>query len=309
MKTSLLLKALHPLNLQEPYLSRSNFTVKMISKSGFNYLKMAFGVNNRTKNTMDTIIQLNQDNIGTEHICCAFSDKKCKESYELKKQWLTKEFDQGYKFYRLDARAKVFIEYCDAEKAWVPIEAPNYIFIGCMWVSGKYKGHGYAKALLQKAEDEARENGKDGLVTIVGTKKFHFMNDTKWLLRQGFEEVERLPYGFSLLAKKTNKTAQQPHFKKSVESGTCANKDGLTVYFTNRCPFSEYHVTNSLVETVNNRALNLEVIKFETREEAQNSPTPATIFSLFYNGQFITTDISVCMDSRFDKILEKALKK
>ena len=30
-------------------------------------------------------ITLTKENIGKEHICCAFSDKKCKESYELKK--------------------------------------------------------------------------------------------------------------------------------------------------------------------------------------------------------------------------------
>ncbi len=109
--------------------------------------------------------------------------------------------------------------------------------------------------------------------------------------------------------KKFNNEAKQAKFKKSVKSGECQNKDGVTVYFSNRCPFSEYHVTNSLVETVKNRNLNLEVVKFESLEEAQNSPTPATIFSLFYNGKFVTTDISACMDSRFDKIIEKAIGK
>lgn len=258
---------------------------------------------------MEAIIQLNKKNIKKEHICCAISDKKYKESYELKKQWLSKEFENGYKFYRLDARAKVFIEYCDAEKAWVPITAPNHIFIGCLWVAGRYKGNGYAKALLQKAIDEAKERRKNGLVTIVGTKKIHFMSDTKWFLKQGFEEVERLPYGFSLLVKNFNKKIKQPAFKKTVETGECENKVGLTAYFTNRCPFSEYHVTNSLIEVVKNRNLNLKVIKLATMEEAQNAPTPATIFSLFYNGKFITTDISVCMDGRFDKIIEKTMRK
>lgn len=257
---------------------------------------------------METIIQLNRDNIEKEHICCAISDKKCKESYALKKQWLSNEFDNGYKFYRINARAKVFIEYCDAEKAWVPITAPNHLFIGCLWVAGKYKGNGYAKALLQKAIDEAKKRGKDGLVTIVGTKKFHFMSDTKWLLKQGFKEVEKLPYGFSLLVKKLNQQIENPTFNKTVATGACKNKDGVTAYFSNRCPFSEYHVTNSLKEVVKKRNLNLELVKFETMEEAQKSPTPATIFSLYYNGTFITTDISVCMDSRFDKIIEKETK-
>ena len=40
-------------------------------------------------------------------------------------------------------------------------------------------------------------------------------------------------------------------------------------------------------------------------EQAQSAPTPATIFSLFYNGKFVTTDLSACMDSRFDRLVEK----
>ena len=48
----------------------------------------------------------------------------------------------------------------------------------------------------------------------------------------------------------------------------------------------------------------LKVIKLETREQAQNSPTPATIFSLFYNGKFVTTDLSICTESKFTKLLK-----
>lgn len=62
-------------------------------------------------------ITLTKENIAGEHICCAFSDKKCKDSYELKKEWLKKEFANGYVFRRIDERAKVFIEYVPAEKA------------------------------------------------------------------------------------------------------------------------------------------------------------------------------------------------
>jgi hypothetical protein len=54
-------------------------------------------------------ITLTKENIEKEHICCAFSDKKCKDSYELKKTWLKNEFENGYVFRRLDERAKVFM--------------------------------------------------------------------------------------------------------------------------------------------------------------------------------------------------------
>ncbi|AOT70373.1 GNAT family N-acetyltransferase [Geosporobacter ferrireducens] len=250
-------------------------------------------------------ITLNKSNIDSEHICCAFSDKKCSEGYELKKKWLRRAFDNGYIFRKLDERAKVFIEYGPAEKAWVPVAAPNYIMVNCFWVSGKYKENGHGKALLQQAMDDAAAQGKDGLVTVVGTQKYHFMSDGKWLLRQGFEICESIPSGFSLLVKNMNRKGISPVFNESVKTGECPEKNGYVVYYSNRCPYSEYHVKNSLVETAAKRGLSLKIIKLESMEQAQSAPSPATIFSLFHEGKFVTTDISVCMDSRFDKIMGK----
>lgn len=250
-------------------------------------------------------ITLTKENLAKEHICCAFSDKKCRESYELKKEWLRKELDNGYVFRRLDERAKVFIEYGSAERAWIPVDAPGYLMINCFWVSGQYKGKGHGKALLQSALDDARTQGKAGLVTMVGTSKLPFMSDTKWLLRQGFEVVEKLPYGFSLLALKIDKEAPAPSFKACVQSGECEEKEGLVVYYTNRCPFTEYNVTGSLFCVAQSKGIPLKIVKLETMEQAQAAPSPATIFSLFFNGKFVTTDLSVCTESRFDKILKR----
>lgn len=250
-------------------------------------------------------LTLTKENIGSEHICCAISDKKCAGSYELKKRWLLRAFDDGYVFRRIDERGKVFIEYGPAEKAWIPVTAPNYMMIGCFWVSGKYKGKGHGKTLIQELVETAKNQGKDGLVTVVGAKKFHFMSDTKWLLGQGFEVCESISSGFSLIAMDFNKSSKPPFFNDSVRSGECPEKNGIAVYYSNRCPFSEYHVTESLVETAAKRNISLKVIKLETMEQAQSSPSPATIFSLFLDSKFVTTDISVCMDSRFDKIIGK----
>ena len=227
---------------------------------------------------MENFITLNKSTIDKEHICCAISDKKCKDSYELKKDWLKREFDNGYVFRRIDARAKVFMEYGPAEKGWCPVNAPNYLLINCFWVSGQYKGQGYGKELLKLATEDAIAQGKDGLVTVVGT---------------------------SLLVRKINQKARIPSFNESVKSGQCEDKNGLVVYYSNRCPFSEYHVTTSLQETASKRNLSLNVIKIDSMEKAQSAPTPATIFSLFYNGKFVTTDLSVCMDSRFDKVVKR----
>mgnify|MGYP006277305759 CR=1 FL=1 len=107
---------------------------------------------------------------------------------------------------------------------------------------------------------------------------------------------------------KLDKSAVNPKFNESVRSGECPDKKGIVVYYSNRCPFAEFHAKESLVETAENRNLQLKVIKLKTMEEAQNAPSPATIFSLFLDGKFMTTDLSICMDSRFDKVIEKLKK-
>lgn len=140
-------------------------------------------------------------------------------------------------------------------------------------------------------------------MTVVGTRKFHFMSDPKWLIRQGFVEAEKTSSGFSLLVKKIKPDAPDPAFNACVLSGECPIKNGLVVYYSNRCPFAEFHAKNSLLEAAEKREIPVTLIKLETVEQAQSAPSPATIFSLFYNGKFVTTNISACMDGRLDKAL------
>jgi len=249
------------------------------------------------------ILKLSPENINNEHICCAISDKKCQEGYQLKKDWLKLAMENGYVFRRLDARAKVFIEYGPAENAWQPVEASNYLMVNCFWVSGKYKQQGYGKQLLNQAIDDAHAQGKNGLVTVVGHKKYHFMSDGKWLLQQGFEKMQSTSAGFELLALKLKNDAPDPCFTESVINSVIDCPEDIVVYYSNRCPFTDFHVNQSLVEATQKRGLTLKIHHLKTMEQAQQAPTPATIFSLFHKKQFVTTDISACMDSRFDKFI------
>lgn len=247
-------------------------------------------------------ININKENIADEHICCAFSDKKCSEGYAQKKEWLTRESDNGYVFRRLDARAKVFIEYGPAEKGWVPVDAPGYLLVNCFWVSGQYKGKGYAKALLQTALDDAAGQGRSGLVTVAGIPKMHYMSDPKWLVRQGFEVVQTLGSGIALLVLKTKEDAPAPSFKPSVTERI--DEKGLVAYYSDRCPFTDLYVNRVLPETAAKRGMTFKSVKIETMEQAQAAPTAATIFTLFKDGRFLTSDLSVSTDSRFDKIVK-----
>ena len=46
--------------------------------------------------------------------------------------------------------------------------------------------------MLQSVIEDAKKQQKNGLVTVVGTKKNHFMSDTKWLLKHGFEKIGQI---------------------------------------------------------------------------------------------------------------------
>ena len=255
-----------------------------------------------------TYVTLTPETLPDSHICCAISDKKCATGYAEKKDWLAAQYAAGWRFRRLDVRGKVFVEYGPAETAFMPITAPGWMALGCFWVSGQYKGHGHAKTLIADAENEARAAGHAGLVTVAGRKKMHFMSDGKWLLRQGFEEVDALDSGFVLLARGIDGAppAQAPRFAESARSGAGPAEKGVTVYYSARCPFTDFHVGTELAETCRKRDLPLTIHKLDTLKAAQSAPSPATVFSLFLDGKFVTTDLSACMDTRFDRVVGAA---
>jgi hypothetical protein len=226
----------------------------------------------------------------------------------MKKAWLSGQFESGYVFEMLDERAKVFIEYGPVESSWVPVDADDYMMLGCFWVSGKYKASGHGKNLLASAIKEAKDQNKKGLLALVGKKKFHFMSDGKWLIRQGFEVVDENESGFQLLAYSLTPSENPPRFKSSVKTGLIEGEEDLVVYYSSKCPFTDHHVKVSLKETMEKRKISYRIHYIDSKDKAMACPSPNTIFSVFYKNKFLTTDLSICMDSRFDKALDRYLK-
>ncbi len=247
---------------------------------------------------MDFVV-LNKDNIADEHICCAFSDKKCSEGYAAKKHWLSERFKEGYIFRKLDARGKVFMEYCPAEFAWNPVDAKGYIMINCFWVSGKYKKSGYGRQLYELCENDSKS--KNGIVVITGKKKMPFLSDKKFFEKMGFELCDSAPPYFELWCRKFNSKAPEPKFRDSVRDAECDNKNGFTAYYSNACPFTEYYVKTELARVCDERNFNLKIIKIDTMEQAQKHVVPFTIFSLFLDGKFLTHQI--LSEKMFDKLV------
>ncbi|OLQ53675.1 GNAT family N-acetyltransferase [Bacillus licheniformis] len=81
-------------------------------------------------------IEITKDNIEDNHICCALGAKQYENAINQKKRWLKARMDKGLVFYRLNERAKVFIEYLPADEVWVLDEAgPYFQLMALTWNS------------------------------------------------------------------------------------------------------------------------------------------------------------------------------
>ncbi|WP_080839462.1 N-acetyltransferase [Cohnella massiliensis] len=247
-------------------------------------------------------IRMTSDQIETEHICCALGTKSYERAVAEKKQWLKDRMDEGLVFYRLDERAKVFIEYMPAEKAWVPICAPNFMYVHCLWVSGRHQNNGYAKQLLDYCKNDAIERGMDGIVHIVSNKKLPFLSDKTFFEHMGFEAVDRAEPYFQLMALRWNERAVVPTFNKRARLST--DDEGISVYYTAQCPFA-VGVLEELSKVAAARNVPFQAHRMTKREEAQNGPTIWTTFGLFYDGKFVTHEI--VSPNKFDRMLTRLI--
>ena len=98
-----------------------------------------------------------------------------------------------------------------------------------------------------------------------------------------------------------NPNAPAPKFKESAKSGECTNKNGIVVYYSNCCPFTEFYTNFELRRYANKKGVPLEIIKISSKEQVDKLPIPWVINSVFYNGQLVT------LEMKAEKALEKVI--
>lgn len=245
-------------------------------------------------------IRITKENIDKEHICCAMSNNQS----TAKKEWLKERFDEGLVFYRSEERGKCFIEYILAENAWLPIDAPNYIHINCMWIAGSMKGQGYSNDLLDECIKDAKAQNRDGICILSSLKKKEFLSDPKYMAYKGFQVADEAVNGITLMYLPLKNNAKVPKFKDCAKLGIIDEK-GYVIYYTDQCPFTYYWVPR-VVEVAKQNGIKIKTIHIKDKETAQNMPAPVTTYALFHNGQFITQGIQ--SDKKFLKLAGVAVK-
>jgi GNAT superfamily N-acetyltransferase len=254
----------------------------------------------RTMTTPLDIIDVNAENLAAESVCCGFSDKKHRQGVQDKEAWLRARFAEGLTYKKLNVRCKVFIEYIPAEYAWAPVEAPNYLFIHCLWVSGKYKGQGWSRKLLAACEQDAVADGKHGLAVISTQKKKPFTVEKKFFLHHGFEVCDCAPPYFELLVKRCQPDAPLPVFRDSARQAACDQKNGFVFMYSDQCPYLDYWV-EQMIGFAGQRSIPASKLRLTTRDQARNMPSAYPLFSMFYNGQFITHEMMP--EKKFDALI------
>ena len=232
-------------------------------------------------------IHVTADNLEKEHICCAISNNKDIQ-VSSKKAWLADRFAEGLVFLKSAERGKCFIEYIPAEYAWNPIDAPDYMYIDCLWVSGSFKGHGYSNDLLNACISDSKAKGKAGLCILSSAKKKPFLADPKYLKHKGFELCDEADNGIQLYAQPFSKDAPAPRFKECARHPK-TEEAGYVLYYTSQCPFNAKYVP-IVEETARQNGIPFHAIHITTREEAGNAPTPVTTYALFHDGVYVTNE-------------------
>ena len=245
-------------------------------------------------------IRVTKENIESEHICCAISNNKDIQ-VASKKAWLSERFDDGLVFLKSTERGKGFIEYIPAENAWNPLIAEGYMYIDCLWVSGSLKGHGYSNDLLNACIEDSKSKGKKGLCILSSAKKKPFLADPKFLKYKGFSVCDEADNGVQLWYLPFADDAEPPRFRDCAKHPHI-DETGYVLYYTSQCPFNAKYVP-ILEQTAKELGVPFKAIHIETKEAAQNAPTPITAYALFYNGEYLTNE--QMNDKKFIKLISK----
>lgn len=233
-------------------------------------------------------INLTNENIDNEHLCCIIRSKKPHKGITAKRQWLSERLNEGHVFRKLNAaKATVFIEYAPLETAWVPITGDNYYYLYCLWVSGSYKGTGYGKLLLEYCLADAKEKGKSGICMLGAKKQKSFLSDQSFVKKYGFEVVDTTDNGYELLALSFDGT--MPKFAQNVKTREIENKE-LTIYYDMQCPFVSQTI-DRIKQYCEDHDVPVCLIHVDTLQKAKELPCVFNNWGVFYKGKFETVNL------------------
>ena len=236
---------------------------------------------------MEEFINLTNENIDSEHLCCIIRSKKPHPGVEAKRRWLKERIGEGHIFRKLNQKGCCFIEYAPLETAWVPVTGDNFYYIYCLWVTGEFKGKGYGKALLDYCISQAKANGKSGVCMLGAKRQKNWLSNQAFAEKYGFMTVDETESGYRLLALSFD--GSKPHFNESAKKERIDN-NGLTVYYDMQCPYILQKI-DEIKDYCESNEIPLKLEQVDTLKKAKELPCVFNNFGAFYNCRFETVNL------------------
>lgn len=249
---------------------------------------------------MDTeFINITEDNLANEHLSCIIRTRKAHPGVEAKRKWLAERLKEGHVFRKLNERQTAYIEYAPLETAWTPIIGDNYIYLYCLWVSGKPKGHGYGRELMEYCIADAKKKGRSGVCMLGAKTQKSWLSDQAFAKKFGFKTVDTTDNGYELLALSFDGTV--PKFTPNAKRQEIENKK-LTVYYDMQCPYV-YQYIEAIRQHCEENDLPVSLIEVDTLQKAKELPCVFNNWAVFYKGKFETVNLLTV--SGLERILKK----
>lgn len=236
---------------------------------------------------LEEFINLTQDNLVDEHLCCIIRSKKPHPGVEAKRAWLADRLKEGHVFRKLNAKGCCFIEYAPLKSAWTPVVGNNYYYIYCLWVSGDFKGKGYAKALMDDCILDAKEKGMSGVCMLGAKKQKNWLSNQSFAKKYGFESVDTTEDGYELLALSFDGTL--PKFTDKARKQQIENQE-LTIYYSMQCPFILQKIED-IKQYCSDHKVTASIIPVDSLEKAKDLPGVFNNWGAFYKGNFVTVNL------------------
>jgi hypothetical protein len=246
------------------------------------------------------IIEVTAENLREHPGAVCFINPK-NEYYQLKVNWLLEQFKKGLKIKLLyvegEKSPKGFIEYIPGDFCWRPVEAKGYMFIHCLWTTGKkYQQQGLGGLLINEVEKDA--SGMDGVAILTSDGSFMIRKDI--FLKSGYRLVAGS--GKDQLMVKQFREAPLPSFIRS--NLDLSKHKGLTIIYSKQCPWVARFI-EEVKPVLSQMKLDPEMIEIKTCAEAQNAPSVYGAFTLISDGKVLAD--RYISTTRFINIVKKEI--
>ena len=245
------------------------------------------------------LIEVTPANVEEYGVFCAKNKKA--PGYQEKIDWMRNKLNRGVKLLILangDGKQLGFVEYTPAESAWRAVEAPNYLFIQCIYVARKMnRDQNLGSLLLSAIESDAQNRGRVGVCVLT--------SDGPWLAnkalfeKNGFQEAASRGR-FELMFKKLDPKAKTPVFIDWADS--LKEHQGWHLLYADQCPWHLKSVT-ALEDVAREQGVPLQVTRLNDPAKAQQGPSGFGTFALVKDGKLLADHYLSA--TRFRNILKK----